>query len=100
MLHTQDFNALAPAHAAGDVALSGDLNYQDNPNQPLVRNVTLRGALETNGLAVASPQASLKIQKIAGRFQLADGNLKASAFALDLLGGRLNLDGTVENIDS
>jgi autotransporter translocation and assembly factor TamB len=71
-----------------------------NPNQPLLRNVTLRGALENNGLAVSSPQASLKIQKIAGRFQLAGGNLKASAFALDLLGGRLNLDGTVENIDS
>ncbi len=100
VLHTQDFAGLASANAAGDVALSGNLNYKDVPNRPVLRNVTLSGDLNCNGLAVSSPQAAVKIQKIAGRYQLANGNFKADAFALDLLNGRLTADGSMEHLDA
>jgi translocation and assembly module TamB len=100
VLHTQDFAGLASANAAGDVALSGNLSYKDVPNQPALRNVSLWGDLNCNGLAVSSPQAAVKIQKIAGRYQLANGNFKADAFALDLLNGRLTADGTMEHLDA
>ena len=100
VLHTQDFAGLASANAAGDVALSGNLNYKDVPNQPILRNIKLSGDLNCNGLAVSSPQAAVKIQKISGRYQLANGNFKADAFALDLLNGRLTADGTMEHLDA
>jgi translocation and assembly module TamB len=100
VLHTQDFAGLASANAAGDVALSGNLNYKDVPNQPVLRNVTLSGDLNCNGLAVSSPQAAAKIQKIAGRYQLANGNFKTDAFVLDLLNGRLTANGTMNNLDA
>ncbi len=100
VLHTQDFAGLSSANAAGDVALSGSLNYKDVPNQPVLRNVSLSGDLSCNGLAVSSPQAAVKIQKIAGRYQLANGNFKADAVALDLLNGRLTADGTMEHVDA
>src|SRR6266496_947137 len=85
VLHTQDFNGLSSANAAGDVVLSGNLNYKDVPNQPALRNVSLSGSLDCSGLALVTEQALVKIQKIVGRYQLANGNLQADAFALDLL---------------
>src|SRR6266568_989802 len=100
VLHTQDFAGLSTANAAGDVALAGTLNYKDVPSQPLLRNVSLSGDVNCNGLALSSPQAVVKIQKIAGRYQLANGDLKADAFALDLLNGRLTADGTMEHLDA
>jgi translocation and assembly module TamB len=100
VLHTQDFAGLSSANAAGDVALAGTLNYKDVPNQPLLKNVSLSGDLNCNGLALSSPQAVVKIQKIAGRYQLANGNFKTDAFVLDLLNGRLTADGTMEHLDA
>jgi translocation and assembly module TamB len=100
VLHTQDFNGLSSAKAEGDVVLSGKLNYKDVPNQPALHNVSLSGSLDCNGLALVTEQALVKIQKIAGRYQLANGNLKVDAFALDLLNGRLTAGGTMEQLDT
>src|SRR5437667_1934606 len=100
VLHTQDFAGLAAANAAGNVALSGTMNYKDVANQPMPRNVSISGRVNSNGLAAWSTQAVVKIQKIVGRYQLANGNFKADAFALDLLNGRLKADGTIEHVDT
>jgi len=62
--------------------------------------VSLSGSLNSNGLAVVSPQALLKVKKISGRYQLAGGTLRAQRFALDLLDGQLTADATIENLDS
>ena len=100
VLHTQDFAGMSSADASGDVALSGSMSYKDVPGRSALRNATLSGEIASNGLAVSAPQATLKIQKIVGRYQLADGNFKTDGVALDLLDGRLIANGTVEGVDS
>ena len=100
VLHTQDFAGLSTTNAAGDVALSGKLNYKDVAGQPALKNASLFGDINCHGLVLSSPQALVNIKKIAGRYQLADGNFKADAFALDLFNGRLTANGTVQNVDS
>ena len=99
-LHTQDFAGLSSANAAGDVELRGVMNYKDVPGQSMLRNARLSGEITSNGLAVASPQAFVKVQKIAGRYQLSDGNFKADALTLDLFNGRLTANGTIRQVDS
>jgi len=100
LVHTQDFEGMATASAAGDVMLAGNMDYKDVANQPALRNVSLIGDLNSNGLAVLTPQAVVKIQKAAGRYRLANGDFKADGFALDLLNGRLTADGSIEHMES
>lgn len=100
VLHTQDFSGLSSANASGDVMLTGDLGYRDVAGQSALKNATLTGEIASSGLAVSSPQAVVKIQKIAGKYQLGGGNFKAEGVTLNLLAGRLTANGTVEQIDS
>jgi translocation and assembly module TamB len=100
VLHTQDFSGLSSASASGDVALRGAMMYKDVPGQSALKNATLSGEIGSSGLAVSSPQAAVKVQNIAGKYRLADGNFKADAVAVDLLGGRLTANGTVDGVDA
>jgi translocation and assembly module TamB len=100
-LHTQDFAGLvSTAKAAGDVVLRGAVSYKDVPGESMLRNATLSGDIDSNGLTLTSPQALVQIKKIAGKYQLANGNFNADAFALDLLDGQLTASGTIDQVDS
>lgn len=100
VLHTQEFAGLSSASAAGDVQLRGTMNYKDVAGQSMLRNAAVAGDIASDGLAVASPQVVVKIQKIAGKYQLSDGNFKADALTLDLFNGRLITNGTIQALDS
>ena len=100
VLHTQDFAGLSSADAAGDVELRGAMSYKDIAGQSMLRNAALSGNVASDGLAVASPQAVVRVQKIAGKYQLVDGNFKADGLTLDLFNGRVTANGTIEQVDS
>jgi translocation and assembly module TamB len=101
LLHTQDFSGLlSAAQASGDVALRGNLKYQDVPGRSILRNAGLSGDIGSNGLTLSSPQAKIKLYRIAGKYQLTNGNFKADPFVVDLLGGQLTANGSVEQVDT
>ncbi|HKW19178.1 MAG TPA: translocation/assembly module TamB domain-containing protein [Terriglobales bacterium] len=100
-LHTQDFAGLSTsAKPSGDVVLRGAVSYKDVPGQSMLRNASLSGNIDSNGLTLASPQALVRIKKIAGKYQLANGTLRADAFAFDLFDGELKANGTIQQIDT
>ena len=100
-LHTQDFAQLSTAgSASGDVVLTGELAYKSVPGESMLQNATLSGDIDSNGLVVSSPQALVKIDRLSGKYQLANGNFRAQNFEADLLGGRFTSNGTIEQIDS
>jgi translocation and assembly module TamB len=100
LIHTQDFAGLSSASTAGDIALAGTMVYRDVANQPMLKNTKLNGNLNSNGLTVDTDQTVMKIQKLSGRYELADGNFKAEGFAFNLLNGTLKADGTIQHLDS
>lgn len=100
LLHTQDFAGLSSANSSGDVVLSGTMDYRDVPNQPMLKNATLHGSVDSNGLALETTQAAMKIQKLSGRYELANGNFRAEGFAFNLLNGTLKADGNIQHLDS
>lgn len=100
LLHTQDFTGLASASTSGDVSLAGTMDYRDVANQPMLKNAKLHGDINSNGLAIVTEQAVMKIQKLSGRYELADGNFKATGFAFNLLNGTLKADGTIKHLDA
>src|SRR5205823_9760937 len=60
----------------------------------------LAGDVNSNGLALATSQAVVKVHKLAGRYRLSNGNLRVDAIALDLLNGRLTADAAMEHVES
>ncbi|HEV2697906.1 MAG TPA: hypothetical protein VGU90_07930, partial [Terriglobales bacterium] len=99
-LHTQDFAGLSTASTAGDITLAGTMNYKDVPNRPMLANAKLNGNVNSNGLALETDQAQVKLEKLSGRYELANGNFKAEGFAFNLLNGTLKADGTIQHLDS
>ena len=101
LVHTQDVASLATAATtAGDVSLSGKLSYQGTPNHPFLHDVVLDGQLSSEVLRVTSPQARVDLRKLQGSYQLANGNLRTSDFAADLLNGRVNADLSIQHLDA
>lgn len=100
-IHTQDFAQMSPSAApAGDVLLSGNLHYQSNGNEPLLRSVVINGQLASQALSAATSGKKLELRKLEGTYQLAGGRLQVKDLAVDTLGGRIAADVDVKNIDA
>jgi translocation and assembly module TamB len=102
LVHTQDFQPMVSdtSSAAGDVVLNGSLKYQNVAGQPTLRNVLLEGKLESQELQVVTPQAHLPVRAIHSNYRLAGGNVEATAFTADLLGGHLKAELHMLHVDT
>lgn len=102
LIHTQDFQPMVSdtSSAAGDVMLNGSLRYQNVAGQPALRNVLLQGRLESQELQVVTPQAHLPVRSIRSDYRLAGGNVEATAFSADLLGGHLDAELHMLHVDT
>lgn len=101
LIHTQDFASLAKtAEPAGNIALSGTLHYQSSPNHSMLRDLLLRGNLDSRELRVRSSQLALALQNLRGAYQIANGNLEAHGINADLLNGHLTAELRILRLDS
>src|SRR5260370_24165638 len=101
--HTQDLAAMSSSpsvRAAGDVLLSGKLHYRSKKNQPLLRSVAIDGQIGSEALSAVSSGRRLDLRKLRGKYQLANGSLRANGVEAELLGGRVSNDICVQNVDS
>ena len=99
-IHTQDFAAISPAVTpAGDVVLSGKIHYHC-ADQPFLRCLAVDGQLASEAIAASSSQGHLDLRKLQGTYQLANGTLQAHNVGAQLLGGRINADLTIQNLDA
>ena len=100
-LHIQDVAEMSPSiRTAGDVSLTGKLNYHSKNNQPFLRSVTVDGQVASEALAAVSAGRRLEVRKLRGKYQLAHGFLRANGVEAELLGGRVRADAEVQNVDS
>jgi translocation and assembly module TamB len=100
LIHTQDFAAMSPqVKPAGDVHIDGELHYQDNPNQPLLRTASVKGRIDSSGLEAASPEARLALRNLQAQYQIANGNLELHAIAADVVNGHLTANLDIQDLD-
>jgi translocation and assembly module TamB len=102
LIHMQDFQPLLKGSSvpAGNIALSGSLGYLNEPSQPLLRNVTLQGRLDSGELDIITPQARTAIRALHGNYRLANGNFIASEMGADLVGGHLGAEVSILHMDT
>jgi translocation and assembly module TamB len=100
-IHTQDLAAMSPAITpAGDVSLTGRIHYQNVSGQTLLRSVAIDGQMGSDGISAASSSGRLDVRKLQGRYQLANGALRAHDIQLDSLGGQINADVDIQHLDT
>src|SRR5258708_5083409 len=100
-IHTQDFAAMSPAVTpAGDLSLTGRIHYQNLNSQPFLRSVAIDGQIGSEGLSAVSSSGRLEVRRLQGRYQLANGSLRAHDIQVDSLGGQVNADVEVQHLDT
>lgn len=100
-VHTQDFASFSPGTSpAGDVQISGGLEYQDLPNQPMLCNLSANGSIATGELQATSPQERLLIRNLRASYRLANGNLDLREVAADVFGGQLTASLGIRRLDA
>ena len=110
-IHTQDFAEMSQPMAsqrmtsqrmapAGDVSLSGTIQYHSSNDEPLLRCISIDGQLASDQLAILWSEGRLDLRKLHGRYQLADGTLQAQNVGFEALGGNVTSDINVQHLDT
>ncbi len=100
-IHTQDFAAISkPVTPSGDLALSGNIRYQNAPNVPLLKCISIDGQLASDRLEAWSSEGRLDIHKLQGRYQLANGAFQAHDVSFQALGGSVSSDIAIQHLDT
>jgi translocation and assembly module TamB len=98
LLDAHDFaGALGSASVVGKVAVEGQLDYASAPGRSFWQALSSSGRVTSEALGLASAQLSLPLRKLGGRYELAQGNLRASAVRAELLAGAIEGEGKIES---
>ncbi len=87
-----------PTLPVGVIDAAGTLNYQSQPDVPMMALLTLNGDLSSRALQVQTPSFRGNITDIAARYSLANGNVAVTGMRANLLGGSLAGDLTMRDI--
>ncbi len=100
-IDTKDFASMAPAYKpAGDLSLTGQIHYRNIPNESTLRGLVVDGEIASRALSAVAAGSRVSAGKLRGDYQLTDGALQARSIEFDFLGGRLNADLSVQNLDA
>ncbi len=88
------------AKATGDVSLSGKIHYQSDSNRPFLRSIVIEGQMGSEALSAIASGKHVEVRKLKGRYQLADGTLRAQGVEAELLDGRIDADVDMTNLDT
>ena len=87
-----------PSLPSGLISTEGTLDYQSEPNVPMLTAVNIDGKVTSQALRVASPDFRGDITNIGARYLLAKGNAAISGIRAQLLGGELTGDLNVRDV--
>lgn len=82
-----------PTIPKGDVRLTGTVDYQSQPNRPVLETVTIAGNMSSHELQVTTPSLRTAIRDIRAHYTLAHGDAAVEGLHAQILGGVV--DGTL-----
>jgi len=87
-----------PSIPAGTVKLQGAVNYQGDPDRPLLETVAVNGNVSSGGLALKTPSLQTQVRDVYARYTLAHGNAEVSDIRARILGGELSGRLTIRDV--
>ena len=100
VLVTSEFQRILkdPSIPGGTVKLTGQLNYQAEPNRPMLETVSLAGNVSSGGLMVKTPSLATEIRDVYAQYKLTHGNAEVSDIRARILGGVLSGKLTIRDV--
>jgi translocation and assembly module TamB len=98
-LHGPDLNSMSSVKATGDLVVSGNMHYLHDQDRPPLRSVVVTGVIESDSLSAASSSGRLEIRNLQGKYELANGSFKTDGLKAELLGGQVETDVHVRDLD-
>ncbi|HZS27290.1 MAG TPA: translocation/assembly module TamB domain-containing protein [Candidatus Angelobacter sp.] len=100
MLATSDFQRILknPSVPAGTVRLAGQLQYQAEPNRPMLETVSVVGTVSSAGLAVKTPSLQTEVRDLYASYKLEHGNAEVKDIRAHILGGTLSGKLTIRDV--
>jgi translocation and assembly module TamB len=91
-LVTSDFQRILSNSSlpAGTVRLTGELDYQPDPNRPALKTISVAGSVSSAALSVKTPSLRTEVRDIYARYKLTGGNAELNNIRARVLGGTLN----------
>jgi translocation and assembly module TamB len=74
----------------GVISLEGSLNYQSDPNRPMLETVSLNGTVGSRELTMKTPSIHAQARDLGAHYKLEGGNAEVENIHANLLGGRLD----------
>lgn len=100
-LHPQDFPALLSGEKVeGYVHLAGNMHYEEVNGRSFLRNVSMNGRLDSNGISATMAGRKLDIHTVQASYELANGALQARNVVVEALGGRAVANAEIRNLDT
>lgn len=92
VLVADDFRRILknPSVPTGVITLEGSLNYQSDPNRPMLETVSLNGTVGSRELSMKTPSVHAQVRDLGARYKLEGGNAEVENIHANLLGGRLD----------
>jgi translocation and assembly module TamB len=87
-----------PTLPTGFIRASGSIQYQKQPNRPLLQSVVLNGDLTSDQLDVNTATAHAGITNVAAHYSLAHGDASLRDLRAGILGGEVTAQGTMTNL--
>ena len=99
-LHGEDLAVIStPVQTVGDVSLTGNIHYQNENDRPILRSLVVKGLFGSEAFSASSSAGRLELRKLQGKYELANGSLRADGVGAEILGGQINADINVQNLD-
>lgn len=100
-IDAHDLPSFAPSYGpSGDLSLTGQVHYRNIAGQPMLRNLVVDGQITSESLSAVSADRRIAVGNLHGNFQLAHGALRANGIRFDTLGGWINADLNIQDLDS
>ena len=87
-----------PMLPTGFIRASGSIQFQKQPNQPLLQCVVLNGDLNSDQLDVNTATAHAGVTNLAAHYSLAHGDASLRDLRAGVLGGEVTAQGTMTNL--
>jgi translocation and assembly module TamB len=82
----------------GTIRLTGSLNWQNQPNRPMLETVSVSGQVSSAGLDFKTPDLRAAVHNFGARYKLEGGNAEVENIHAQLLGGTLDGSLTIHDL--
>ncbi|HLY99481.1 MAG TPA: translocation/assembly module TamB domain-containing protein, partial [Candidatus Angelobacter sp.] len=82
----------------GTIRLTGSLNWQNQPNRPMLETVSVSGQVSSAGLDFKTPDLRAAVHDFGARYKLEGGNASVENIHARLLGGTLDGSLTIHDL--